>query len=294
LNLLEAGILGVVEGITEFLPISSTGHLVIASALLGLNEPADVKRSVDAFNIVIQGGAILAVAGLFWPRIVQMMRGASGRDPVGLKLFINLLVAFVPAAVFGLLLDDWIESHLFHPTPVMAALAAGGVVMIALGPWQRRRFHESNADSPGPAFTTLEELSWRQALVIGLLQCVAMWPGTSRSMMTIVGGMLVGLRPRQAAEFSFLLGLPTLGAACAYKAVKNFTSDDVNMVQMLGWPAIVVGILAAMLSAALAVRWLVGFLSRHGVSAFGWYRLGLCALLGYLVWQGWVDFQPQS
>ena len=296
LNLLEAGILGVVEGITEFLPISSTGHLVIASALLGLNEPADVKRSVDAFNIVIQGGAILAVAGLFWPRIVQMMRGASGRDPVGLKLFINLLVAFVPAAVFGLLLDDWIESHLFHPTPVMAALAAGGVVMIALGPWQRRRFHESNADSPGPAFTTLEELSWRQALVIGLLQCVAMWPGTSRSLMTIVGGILVGLSAKAAVEYSFLLGVLTLSAATFKKALWAIEGAGAQydvwfggtklMLDHYGSGPFFVGIIAAAVSAAFAVKWLVSYLQSHGLEIFGYYRIALGLIVGTLLLTG--------
>jgi len=294
LNLLEAAILGVVEGITEYLPISSTGHLIIASSLLGLDKPADVKRSVDAFNIVIQGGAILAVAGLYWPRIVQMIRGVSGGDSMGLRLVRNLFVAFLPAAVLGLLLDDLIEAHLFHPWPVIAALAVGGVAMILLGPWQRRRFHEPAEGLSGPAFTTIDELTWKQSLIIGLLQCVAMWPGTSRSMMTIVGGMLVGLRPKQAAEFSFLLGLPTLGAACVYKALKNFTANEPNMVQVLGWPAIVVGLITATISAVLAVRWLVGFLSKHGVSAFGWYRLALCVVLGYLIWQEMVDIEPQQ
>lgn len=290
MNVWHAAILGLVEGITEYLPISSTGHLIITSALLGLNHPADVKRSVDAFNVVIQGGAILAVAGLFWGRLLQIIRGMMGRDPVGFQMAWNLAIAFAPAAVLGVLLDDWIESRLFHPGPVMAALAIGGVVMIGLTPWQRRRF--GNPDSAG--FLELEQLTWRRALVIGLLQCIAMWPGTSRSMMTIVGGMLVGLRPRQAAEFSFLLGLPTLGGACVLKLVKDLNGDGPSMLQTIGVLPVMIGLATATLSAALAVKWLVGFLSQHGVAAFGWYRLALCAVLGILIWRGVVRIAPDE
>ena len=134
LTILDAIILGIVEGITEYLPISSTGHLILASALLGLDEPPERKAAVDAFNIVIQGGAILAVIGLYWPRIVQMVRGLLGSDAAGRRLAINLIIAFLPAAVFGVLLDDLIERHLFSPIPVLAALAIGGIIMIMLGP----------------------------------------------------------------------------------------------------------------------------------------------------------------
>jgi undecaprenyl-diphosphatase len=296
MNLWQAAILGVVEGVTEYLPVSSTGHLIIASALMRLDRPEQTKRAVDAFNIVIQGGAILAVLGLYWPRIKQMLAGLLGRNAVGLRLFRNLVTAFVPAAVLGFLLDDWIERHLFYPGPVIAALALGGVLMIFIGRWQRRFFHGDERSEPSDArsFVDLEHLTWQRALIIGLLQCVAMWPGTSRSMMTIVGGMFVGMRPKHAAEFSFLLGLPTLGAACAYSALKNFTSAEPNMIELLGTGPIVVGIVVATISAAIAIAWLVGFLNRHDLALFGWYRLALCAVLGLLIWRGVVTITPED
>jgi undecaprenyl-diphosphatase len=275
----QALILGIVEGITEYLPISSTGHLIIASSLLGLDEPPETKAAVDAFNIVIQGGAILAVLGLYRARVLQMIRGLLGRDAGGLRLVVNIVIAFLPAAVLGPLLDDRIEALLFRPWPVIAALAVGGVALILLTPWQRRHFHDTASGDEGRTYVDIEHLTWRLAVIIGLLQCVAMWPGTSRSMMTIVGGMLVGMRPKHAAEFSFLLGLPTLGGACVYKGAKNLLGEGPDLLEVLGPTAVIVGFAAATVSAALAVRWLVGYLGRHGVAAFGWYRLALCAVL---------------
>jgi len=266
----HALVLGLVEGITEYLPISSTGHLILVESLLGLDGP-DSKRALDAFSIVIQGGAILAVIGLYWPRVLGMLRGVVGRDPAGLKLLVNLLIAFVPAVVVGVPLDHWLEAHLFHPLPVIAALAGGGVLMIALDRGLTR------------GDRTVDDLGPRQALLIGLLQCLALWPGTSRSMVVIVGGLLVGLRPRDAAEFSFLLGLPTLGGACAYKLWK-----ERDAIAQLGAAPLAIGILVAAASAALAVRWLVAFLNRRGLEPFGWYRLGLSAVLCISVWLGWV------
>jgi len=288
LSIPQAIILGLVEGITEFLPISSTGHLILASAMLGLDDTPEQKAAIDAFNIVIQGGAILAVLGLYRARVMQMIRGLLGRDARGLQLAINLFVAFLPAAVLGVLLEEAIEKHLFSPIPVLGALAVGGVVMIFIGRWQRRMFQSEAGgnDDHGLAFTDIEHLSWRRALLIGLLQCLAMWPGTSRSMVTIVGGMLVGLRPRHAAEFSFLLGLPTLGGACLYKGAKNVMGDGPSMFETLGWLPIVVGVVVAMLSAAVAIKWLVGFLNSHGLALFGWYRLALCAVLGMMIYAG--------
>ncbi len=239
----QAIILGIVEGITEYLPISSTGHLVLTAGLLGLDD-AETKRAIDAFLIVIQGGAILAVLGLYRQRVARMIAGLAGRDVAGRRLAVNLAVAFLPAAVLGPLLNDAIEARLFHPVPVVIALAVGGVVMIALGPWQRR-FFDADGNNDGHGFVDLEQLSWRQALLIGLMQCVAMWPGTSRSMVTIVGGMLVGMRGRQAAEFSFLLGLPTLGGACVYRIGKSAIGGEASMFTTFGWLAIVAGLAAA-------------------------------------------------
>lgn len=283
----QAAILGLVEGITEYLPVSSTGHLIVTSSLLGLDGDEVTKASVDTFNIVIQGGAILAVLGLYARRVRSMTAGLVGRDPDGLRLLIRLFIAFLPAAILGPLLDDRIEAALFHPMPVLAALALGGVALLLLGPWQKRRL---DADAGGDApERTIDTLTINHALIIGLLQCVAMWPGTSRSMMTIIGGMLVGLRPKQAAEFSFLLGLPTLGGACVYKLLKEFSRPEgERMWDVLGWEPMVAGLLVATVSAALAVKWLVGFLGRHGLAAFGWYRIAFAGVLAALWYAGIV------
>lgn len=279
----QAIILGLVEGITEYLPVSSTGHLIIAAWLLGLDRPPEVKEAVDAFTIIVQGGAILAVLGLYWPRVMAMLRGLIGRDPVGRRLFVNLFVAFLPAAVLGVLLDDLIDAHLFRPIPVIIALAAGGVVLIGIRPWQQA-LHRSQREGESDKFITIDQLSWKQSLLIGAMQCVAMIPGTSRSMMSILGGMVVGLRPREAAEFSFLLGLPTLGGACVYKLAKEVTRDGPSLVERLGgWTPVILGIAVATVSAAIAVKWLVGYLSRHDMAIFGWYRIALAAILAWLV-----------
>ncbi len=288
MNLWEAAVLGIVEGITEYLPVSSTGHLILASALLGLDHPPERKAAVDAFNIVIQGGAVLAVLGLYWPRVLAMLEGLRGRDPTGLRLLGLLVVAFLPAGILGPALDDPIEARLFNPPAVITALAFWGAVMVGIGAWQRRRFGEA-ASGPEP-----EDLSWRAALFIGVMQCVAMWPGTSRSMITIVAAMLVGLRPRQAAEFSFLLALPTLGGACVFKAAKDALGSDPSMLAQLGPAPVAVGILVATASAVLAVRWLVSYLNRHGLAVFGWYRLALSAIFVVLVAGGWLAITPQA
>jgi undecaprenyl-diphosphatase len=277
----HAALLGLVEGITEYLPISSTGHLILVSSLLGLDRP-EQKDALAAFQIAIQGGAILAVLGLYAPRVAQMVRGLFGRDPAGLRLLLRVALAFVPAAVLGPLLDDPIEEFLFRPAPVFAALFAGGAWMI----WIDR---SRSSDEGRP----LESLTTRQALAIGMFQCVAMWPGTSRSMMTIAGGVLLGLRARDAAEFSFLLGVPTLGAACAYKLLQNLLESSrtgaPNLFETLGVGATAIGFAVAAISAAVAVRWLVGFLGRHGLAPFGWYRIALSVVMGGLILAGMVE-----
>jgi undecaprenyl-diphosphatase len=272
----QAAVLGLVEGVTEYLPVSSTGHLILAGALMGLGRGS----ADDDFKIVIQGGAILAVIALYGRRVMSMARGLAGRDAAGRRLLVNLAVAFAPAAAIGVALEEVLERALFRPAPVVAALAIGGAAMIAIGPWQRRH---------RPRTPEIDGLSWRQALVIGLFQCLALWPGTSRSMVTIVGGMVAGMPARQSAEFSFLLGLPTLGAACAYTAVKGFAGDGPHMLETLGLVPIIVGFAAATISALLAVRWLVGYLNRHGLALFGWYRLALAAVFAVALWRGWIS-----
>lgn len=215
---------------------------------------------MKSFEIVIQSGAILAVLGLYRERVVQMVRGLLGRDPLGQALVIHLVLGFLPAGVFGLLLHETIKSHLFGAYPVALALAVGGVVMIALDRLRRRRTVEGGE---------IESLTPKRALLIGFAQCLAMWPGTSRSLTTILAGLGTGLNPRAAAEFSFLLALPTLGGATVLDLVKE---GDV-MWQQLGTLPIVIGMIVAFVSAALAVKGFVAWLGRHGLVPFGVYRI---------------------
>lgn len=295
MTIFDAIILGIVEGITEYLPVSSTGHLIITSWLLGLNKDAQTEDAVNAFNIIIQGGAILAVLGLYRARVAQMIRGIFGKDPAGRKLFLNLIIAFIPAVILGLLLDDLIEYYLFSPIPVIAALFLGGLLLLGIRRWQDRLYAAQGKGGEGKddRFVDIEDLSWRSALIIGLLQCVAMWPGTSRSMMTIVGGMFMGLRPRQAAEFSFLLGLPTLGGACVYKLGKSLLRDGDDFITTLGgWAPVVVGIVVATFAAAIAIKWLVEWLGTHGLALFGWWRIALSVFLVIAIWMGWFSISP--
>ena len=204
-----------------------------------------------------------------------------------------------------MLFNDFIEEKLFNTPAVITALALGGIFMIALDkikfdkPKNKPENKPENKDEDDSADTLdITSLSWKQALFIGFMQCVAMWPGTSRSMMTIAGGVLVGLKPKQAAEFSFLLGLPTLGGACVYSLMKNLKhaseTGTPNMFETLGWMPITVGIVVATISASLAVRWLVSFLNRHGLAPFGYYRLVLAALLGILIATGTVSLDAPT
>ncbi|MEE9405457.1 MAG: undecaprenyl-diphosphate phosphatase, partial [Algisphaera sp.] len=215
----QAVILGLVEGLTEYLPVSSTGHLLIVQSLLGIGVgDAEEKAAANAYAICIQAGAILAVLGLYWRRVRQALVGWAGKvgmgpgDADGFRMGLNLIVAFLPAAFIGLLLDDWIEAQLFAPWPVVAALFVGGVAILVVSRWKKKQAGESAGDA-------LEAMTWKMALAIGFIQCLAMWPGTSRSLVTIVGGVLVGLSLAAAVEFSFLLGVITLCAATAYKAL---------------------------------------------------------------------------
>jgi len=286
----DAIILGVIEGITEFLPISSTGHLIIANTFLHLDgetpladangqplwykkpsakhpdgEPLTLKLAADTYVVVIQFGAIAAVAGLYWRQIRSILLGIVGRDSAGLVLFRNLMIAFVPAAVLGLALHDWIDKHLFSIEAVVTAQISGAVLMFAAERWRK------NHASAKP----IGDLSSRNALGIGALQCAALWPGTSRSMTTIVGGYFAGLDPRKAAEFSFLLGLVTLTAATLYKSHKSGAA----MIAVFGWPHVLLGCVVAAVTAAMSIRFLIHYLTRHGLGLFAVYRLVTAAAL---------------
>ena len=213
-----------------------------------------------------------------------MAMGGLGRDPQGFRLLVNICIAFAPAPIVGVLLDDWIEQTLMRPVPVLLALGGGGILMIFIG--KGRTNKDRNLD--------LWELAPSAALIIGLMQLLAMWPGVSRSMITIVAGMAMGLRPARAAEFSFLLGLPTLGGACVYKLMQNLSSDGPNLFDQLGWINVLIGIIVATISAAIAVRWLVGYLNKHGLAVFGWYRIGLTLLIGALLMSGTISLSPEA
>ncbi len=289
MTILDSIVLGLVEGITEFLPVSSTGHLILASHALGLDRSQN-KAALDAFNIVLQGGAILAVASVYWPRVRQMALGLLGRDNAGFMLLVKLSVAFLPAMVLGLALDKALKAYLFFPVPVILAVILGGVFMLILEQWRRGKLGDPDVLH---AKRTIDDLSLGQALFIGFMQCIAMWPGTSRSMMGIAGGVFVGLKPKDAAEFAFLLGLPTLGGATVYQFYKNMRGpESENMFHVFDAGPIVVGLIVSFVSAFLAVRWLVGFLNKHGLSVFGWYRLALGAALVVAAWQGWISITP--
>ncbi len=286
----DAIILGVIEGITEFLPISSTGHLIIATTFLKLDgetpltaadgqplwfkkpspkhpegEPLTLKLAADTYSVVIQFGAIAAVAGLYWRQIRSMMLGLLGRDAAGLRLLRNIIIAFIPAAVIGLALSGWIDKHLFSIGAVVTAQISGAVLMFAAERW--RKTHASTRP--------ISELTSRNALGIGALQCAALWPGTSRSMTTIVGGYFAGLDPRKAAEFSFLLGFVTLTAATIYKSYRSGAA----MIEVFGWPHVLLGCVVAAVTAAVSIRFLIHYLTRHGLGLFAVYRLVTAAVL---------------
>ena len=287
----HALILGIVEGITEFLPVSSTGHLIIASAMMGLDDDPNRKAAVDAYSIVIQAFALLAIVGLYFPRCWQMLKGLFGFDPAGQRLLVHLLLAFIPILILGPLLHERIMEHLFRPVPVLLALALGGIWMIWLG---RRGPSAAKSDEPtsAPSGGELHDMTWKQAVGIGLFQCVSLWPGTSRAMMTIAGGTMLGLKPTRSAEFSFLLGLPTIGGAMVYQLAKDFfvekDVETLHMIDVLGWTPILVGCVSTVVFAALAVKWLVAFLERHGLAIFGWYRIALCLAMISMLGTGFI------
>ena len=261
---IKAIVLGAVEGITEFLPISSTGHLLVTQRLLGLGT-GDGKLAADTYAIAIQLGAILAVVALYRQRLVQLVQGAVGRDVDGRVILVRLVIAFAPAAAIGLVFGGGIKDRLFGPWPVVAAWLVGGVFLLM---WR-----------PTPGATTVEMLTMRSALIIGCVQILALWPGTSRSLVTIVAALAVGLSMSSAVEFSFLLGLATLSAATALDLAK----DGGTLLDEYGWRTPLLGTFVAFVSAVVAVKWLVGFLRTRPLTIFGWYRIGVAALTVALI-----------
>lgn len=261
----QALILGLVEGVTEFLPVSSTGHLILAERVLGI--PAD--DNANAYAICIQAGAILAVLLVYRERLLAMAKGVVGADPQGRRLLLMVLAAFVPAAVLGPVLDHPIERVLFGLWPVVFAWAAGGVGIVLFSRWSSERKGGEG----------IESVDLRRALLIGLAQCVAMWPGTSRSLVTIVAAALLGLSLPAAVEFSFLLGLVTLGAATCYEGLKH----GQVMLHAYGPLPLALGFLAAGLSAFASARWMVAHLSRRGLAVFGYWRLAAAAIVSVLI-----------
>ncbi len=259
--LIKALILGIVEGLTEFLPISSTGHLILAGELL---DATDERWSV--FNIVIQTGAMLAIVWEYRARFFK----------VDLQLYRNLVVAFIPAAVLGLLFSKYIKAYLFHAVPVALAFIVGGVVILLVekNPRKEHRVESTQA------------MTWLDALKVGFAQCFALIPGTSRSGATIIGGMLFGLSRKAATEFSFFLAVPTLVAAGGYDLLKNralFSASDA--------PLFAVGMISAFVSAFIVVRWLIRYVATHDFKPFAWYRIAFGVVVLATAYLGWVDWK---
>jgi len=259
MNAWKAVVLGVVEGVTEYLPVSSTGHLLVTQRILGIGDTDATKDAADSYAIAIQFGAIIAVLLLYWRRIRSILLGLLGRDPDGRSLLIALVVAFVPAVVVGVLFEGAIKDRLFGPWPVVAAWVVGGLVVLWVAP-------RIAPDRPGVAITAIGP---RQALVIGVAQVLAMWPGTSRSLVTLLAALAVGTTLAAAVEFSFLLGLMTLGAATLYESARNGS----DVIDAYGWVDLLIGLVAAFVAAVVAVRWMVTWLQTRSLAVFGWERI---------------------
>ena len=271
MNGLQAGVLGLVEGITEYLPVSSTGHLIVTQKLLGISpDNEEEANAANAYAVCIQLGAIVAVLGLYSKRFKSILLGVIGRDKNGLKLLINILIAFLPAVVLGLLFDEQIKKHLFSIWPIIVAWFVGGIFMLWISP----------KTNPGVVKGKgIEEMNWKDSLKIGIIQCIAMWPGVSRSYSTIIGGIFSGLSVVAAVEFSFLLGVVTLGGATFYEGYK-YTGA---IFSTYGYLSPIIGFIVAFVSAVLAIKWLVSYLNNHGMQVFGWYRIAIAIVVAIFV-----------
>ncbi|MEP6656807.1 MAG: undecaprenyl-diphosphate phosphatase [Betaproteobacteria bacterium] len=268
--LLKALVLGVVEGLTEFLPVSSTGHLIVAGSLVGYT-----GDQAKVFEIVIQAGAILAVVWEYRTRIVSVLSGLAS-DRRSQRFALNVIVAFLPAAFLGLAFGKAIKAHLFAPIPVAAAFIVGALVIL----WVERRQARNGKSA---RIDRVDDMRWTDALKIGFAQCLALIPGTSRSGATIIGGMLFGLSRTAATEFSFFLAIPTLFAATGYELVKNR-----HLLSSADLPIFAAGFVAAFLSAFACVRWLIRYVSRHDFVPFAWYRIVFGVAILVTAWSGLV------
>jgi undecaprenyl-diphosphatase len=263
MNAFVAMILGVVEGLTEYLPISSTGHLILFGALL--EKLGQKSEGSGSFDIVIQLGAVLAVVVQYRELLGRRVRGLLVRDRAAIDLVMALAAGFVPTAVAGLLFRKAIKAHLFGPLPVAAALVVGGIVMIVV-----ERLRKAHARGEPPGLVGLEHVTPKRALLIGLGQCFSLWPGTSRSMCTILAGQATGLSTATSAEFSFLLALPTLGAACAYEAYKGR-----HELAQTGAANVAIGFVVSFFVAWVVIAAFVKYLQKRGLEPFGYYRIAL-------------------
>lgn len=270
MEFVKAVLLAVVEGVTEFLPISSTGHLILVEEFIALRGGPEFG---SAFMVIIQLPAILSVVVYFWPRLWPFGKSREERDTV-LVLWAKIGVAFLPAAVFGFLLDDFIEARLFNPVVVALALLVGGVVLLVLERSRR-----------APRFERAEEAGYGRALVVGLFQCLAMIPGTSRSAATIIGGMALGASRAAAAEFSFFLAVPTMLGAAALKLLKGGAAFSAGQ-----WGLLAAGSVVSFAVAYAVVAFLMNYIRRHDFKVFGYYRIALAlAVLAYFFFVGFGD-----
>ncbi len=261
LTIIEAVILGLVEGLTEYLPVSSTGHLLVTNELLGLNDTQASEDAINTYAICIQVGAIIAVLFLYWERIRQMIDGLLGRSEEGRRILIAVIIAFVFTAIIGLSGESFVKENLFGVAPIAGAWIVGGIGILVLSRtgWFDRTTKE------------LGSLTWQNAVVIGLIQAIAMWPGVSRSMITIFAAVLVGLSLRAAVEFSFLLGLLTLTAATVWEGLRG----GEELVETFGITTPLIGLVVAFVSAVASVKWMVSWLNDKGFEVFGWYRVAI-------------------
>jgi len=276
--LLKAAVMGVVEGLTEFLPISSTGHLILAGALLGFE---DEKAKV--FDIAIQTGAILAVVIVYWHKIAGTIV-ALPTQRMARRFALNVLIAFLPAVVLGLLFGKFIKSHLFTPTVVASTFILGGFIILWVEGWGSRRKPDEHPNDRA-RIQNVESMTPKDAFKVGLVQCLAMVPGTSRSGATIIGGMLLGLSRKAATDFSFYLAIPTLIGAGAYSLYKERA-----LLSMADLPVFLVGLLFSFLSAWVCVRWLLRYIATHSFVPFAWYRIAFGCVVLITSWGGWISW----